>query len=295
LNYNWAPNVEISNTQISNPIVYNTNTRKYFVYLDYIDTTLKTSVCRVSDSVLVKVGRPDLKVIPEKPVACIGSSTQVELSTSAIPAHIYKYRWEPNQQGIAVEDSANSFISITPPNPKYYYVKVYNSQKPNCWARDSIFIDIQNLRTMPQIDGISMICQGDSVSLFIPEQVGYQNPVWYDVNNQPLGSSYKIKVGAAGKYFVKVDSGACRNTSDFKVVEYRKQDTLKMPQYDYTLCQGDTAILYYDINSGLIVPLWSTGYYGVSNKVSSSGQYFLVNARDQFGCPLIVVHCAFPT
>jgi gliding motility-associated-like protein len=288
LNYNWAPNVEISNTQIYNPIVYNTNTRKYYVYLDYMDTTLKKSVCRVSDTVLVKVGRPDVKIAPEKPVACIGSSTDIELSTSAIPAHIYKYRWEPNQQGIAIEDSANSFISISPPNPKYYYLNVYNSQNPNCWARDSVFVDVQNLRTMPQIDGISMICNGDSVSLYIPEQVGYKNPVWYDVNNQPLGNAYKIKVGAAGKYYIKVDSGACRNTSDFKVVEYRKQDTLKMPQYDYTLCQGDTAILYYDISSGLVVPLWSNGYYGVSNKVSTSGQYFIVNARDQFGCPLIL-------
>jgi gliding motility-associated-like protein len=288
LSYNWAPNVEISNTQIPNPIVYNTNTRKYFVYLDYIDTTLKKSVCRVSDTVLVNVGRPDVKFNPSNAVACIGGSASIELETSAIPAHIYKYRWDPNQQGIAVEDSTSTFLSITPPNPKYYYLSVYNSLNPNCWARDSIFVDVQYLRTMPQIDGVSLICKGDSVNLYIPQQVGYKNPIWFDENNQPLSNAFNLKVGAAGKYYVKVDSGACRNTSDFKVVEYRKNDTLKMPQYNYSICDKDTAILYYDISSGLTVPLWSNGYYGVTNKVTTSGQYFIVNAKDQYGCPLIL-------
>lgn len=288
LSYNWAPNVEISNTQIPNPIVYNTNTRKYFVYLDYIDTTLKKSVCRVSDTVLVNVGRPDVKFNPSNAVACIGGSASIELETSAIPAHIYKYRWDPNQQGIAVEDSTSTFLSITPPNPKYYYLSVYNSLNPNCWARDSIFVDVQYLRTMPQIDGVSLICKGDSVNLYIPQQVGYKNPIWFDENNQPLSNAFNLKVGAAGKYYVKVDSGACRNTSDFKVVEYRKNDTLKMPQYNYSICDKDTAILYYDISSGLTVPLWSNGFYGVTNKVTTSGQYFIVNAKDQYGCPLIL-------
>lgn len=288
LSYNWAPNVEISNTQIPNPILYNTNTRKYFVYLDYGDTTLKKSVCRVSDTVLVNVGRPDVKFNPSNAVACIGGSASIELETSAKPAHIYKYRWEPNQQGIAVEDSTSTFLSITPPNPKYYYLSVYNSLNPNCWARDSIFVDVQYLRTMPQIDGVSLICKGDSVNLYIPQQVGYKNPIWFDENNQPLSNAFNLKVGAAGKYYVKVDSGACRNTSDFKVVEYRKNDTLKMPQYNYSICDKDTAILYYDISSGLTVPLWSNGYYGVTNKVTTSGQYFIVNAKDQYGCPLIL-------
>jgi gliding motility-associated-like protein len=288
LSYNWAPNVEISNTQIPNPIVYNTNTRKYFVYLDYIDTTLKKSVCRVSDTVLVNVGRPDVKFNPSNAVACIGGSASIELETSAIPAHIYKYRWDPNQQGIAIEDSISTFLNITPPKPKYYYLSVYNSLNPNCWARDSIFVDVQYLRTMPQIDGVSLICIGDSVNLYIPLQVGYKNPIWFDENNQPLSNAFNLKVGAAGKYYVKVDSGACRNTSDFKVVEYRKNDTLKMPQYNYSICDKDTAILYYDISSGLTVPLWSNGFYGVTNKVTTSGQYFIVNAKDQYGCPLIL-------
>lgn len=286
--FNWVPPTYISNTQINNPIVYNESTTKFYVNLDYVDTNLNKSIniCRVGDTFLSKVGRPKIEFLPKDVVSCANKPVDVKATIDGFPSSLYDFKWNASL-GLDPNNLDNPKQTVQPPNPKYYYVRVSKLSNPNCWSLDSIFVGIQQLSAMPDLGGAVLLCKGDSALLSIPTGVGYKNPVWL-YNGNPLDTGYTIKVGKDGAYSTLVDSGACRNASALKYVTYRTPVEATLLQKDFKVCKGDTAVIVYNLGNGVTVPLWNNGVLNVVNKVTENGQYFLIKAKDQYGCDMKV-------
>lgn len=293
MNLEWNPPTYISNTLIDSPILYNKFTTKYYANLQYIDTNNggNKTVCAVRDTILVKVDRPEIEFYPLNAFSCEGTSVNVNAGVKGMNQNLYTYEWDTFVNGKMVVGLDMRRLTspnqvITPPSDGYYYVKVFSASNPNCWNRDSVYVTIQKKKTMPDIGSSTLLCPGQTLKLSIPTNVGYMNPIWYH-NNRKLDTGYSLVVTAAGDYYVEVDSGACRNVSLVKKVSYRSQDTVKLKDRNFTICEGDSATIYYDISSGVANPIWNTGSNKSFIRVNQAGEYFLVNPKDMFGCKMI--------
>jgi gliding motility-associated-like protein len=281
----WAPVEFISNTQIANPIIYNRFSTKYYTILSYVDTTFGQykEVCRVRDTIDVKVDRPIIRFDPPIAVACERKSVRVSAGVLGMNQNLYTYEWDTTQHGKVKEDYTSPVQLITPPNPGYHYITVRSINNPNCYSRDSIWVDIQKLKTMPDLGATALLCPGDSVLLSIPSDLGYKNPKWL-FNGQLIDTGYSLKVANPGAYSMIIDSGACTNKSLNKLVVLRKQDTATLLDTLLRICEGDTAIIRYNQNDYVANPIWNTGATTPYIKVNQAGVYYLVNPRDQYGC-----------
>lgn len=281
----WAPTEFISNTQISNPIIYNKFTTKYYTILNYIDTTYGNNkvVCRVRDTMNSIVDRPIIKFDPPVAVACEGKSITVSAGVLGMNPNLYTYEWDTTQFGKNKADYTSPVQIITPPNPGYHYVTVRSANNPNCYNRDSIWVGIQNLKTMPDLGAAALICPGDSVILSIPSNVGYKKPRWR-FGGQIIDTGFSIKVANPGAYSMIIDSGACTNTSLNKMIILRKKDTATLLETAFTICEGDSALIMYNQGDDVANPVWNTGATTPYIKVNQAGIYYLVNPRDQYGC-----------
>lgn len=281
----WAPKEFISNTQITNPIIYNRFSTKYYTILDYVDTTYGQSkvVCRVRDTMNSKVDRPSVSFDPPIAVACEGRSITVSAGVVGMNQNLYTYEWDTTEYGKVKADYTSPIQIITPPNPGYHYVKVRSANNPNCYNIDSLWVDIQKLKTMPDLGAAALICPGDSVLLSIPSNVGYKKPRWR-FGGQIIDTGYSLKVANPGAYSMIIDSGACTNTSLDKLIILRKKDTATLENKLATICEGDSALIMYTQSDGIANPIWNTGSTAPYIKVDQGGIYFLVNPRDQYGC-----------
>ena len=281
----WAPTEFISNTQISNPIIYNRFTTKYYTILDYVDTTYGKNkvVCRVRDTMNAIVDRPYVQFNPPIAVACEGKSITVSAGVLGMNPNLYTYEWDTTQYGKVKADYTSPVQIITPPNPGYHYVTVRSANNPNCYNTDSIWVDIQKLKTMPDLGAAALICPGDSVLLSIPSNVGYKNPRWRFAG-QIIDTGYSLKVSNPGTYSMMIDSGACTNTSLDKLIILRKKDTATLLDTSFSICEGDSALIMYNQGDDVANPIWNTGATTPYIKVDQAGIYYLVNPRDQYGC-----------
>jgi gliding motility-associated-like protein len=281
----WAPFDFISNTLVPNPIVYNRFTTKYYTILDYVDTTYNKNkvVCRVRDTMNSIVDRPYVSFDPPVAVACEGKSVTVSAGVVGMNPNLYTYEWDTTQFGKVKADYTSPVQIITPPNPGYHYVTVRSANNPNCYNNDSIWVDIQKLKTMPDLGAAALICPGDSVLISIPTNVGYKKPRWR-LGNQIIDTGYSIKVGSPGAYSMIIDSGACTNTSLDKLVILRKKDTATLIDTVFNICEGDSALIMYNQLDNVANPIWNTGATTPFIKVDQAGIYYLVNPRDQYGC-----------
>jgi gliding motility-associated-like protein len=281
----WAPSTFIGNTQVANPIIYNQFTTTYHTIVDYVDTTYGKSkvVCRVRDTMKSIVDRPYIAFDPPIALACEGQSVTVTAKVLGMNSNLYDFEWDTTQYGKVKADYTSSIQVITPPNPGYHYVKVRSKKNPNCFNIDSIWVDIQKQKPMPNLGAAALICPGDSVLLSIPTQLGYKNPRW-KFKGQIIDTSYAFKVAEPGAYSVIVDSGACTNSSLEKWVIMRKMDSANLLTTSAAICEGDTAILRYYQSSNIANPLWNTGATTPIIKVNQAGIYYLIDPRDQYGC-----------
>lgn len=290
----WAPPNQISNTLIHNPIIFNENTAVYHVKLDYLDTNYGANkiACTVRDTVLSKVGRPEITFNPNPAVSCQGATIPLVAGVRGTPSSLFNFTWDTTDKlGNAILGLDHSRLDnpnqrITPPNQTMYFVRAENAANPNCWSRDSIIVYIQNLQTMPDIGGAVLLCPGESAKVTIPRGTGYKNPLWY-YNNKPLDTGYQIELRQVGSYYVMVDSGACRNTSLVKNVTMRTPDTVRLPKKNFVICEGDSAYIYYDVSNYVANPIWNTGATTLAIKPNQAGIYFLVNPRNQFNCLMV--------
>lgn len=281
----WAPKEFISNTQVTNPTIYNRFSNKYYTILDYVDTTYGQSkvVCRVRDTMTSNVDRPYVSFDPPVAVACQGQSITVSGGVVGMNQNLYTYEWDTTQFGKVKADYTSPIQIITPPNPGYHYLTVRSANNPNCYNTDSIWVDIQMLKTMPDLGAAALICPGDSVLLSIPNNVGYKKPRWR-FGGQIIDTGYSIKVATPGAYSMIVDSGACTNTSLDKLIILRKKDTVTLVNKLATICEGDSALIMYTQSDDVANPIWNTGSTNPYIKVNQAGIYYLVNPRDQYGC-----------
>lgn len=281
----WAPFDFISNTQVPNPIIYNQFTTKYYTILDYVDTTYGKSkvVCRVRDTMRSIVDRPYITFDPPVAVACEGQSVTISAGVLGMNQNLYTYEWDTTQFGKVKADYTSPVQIVRPPNPGYHYVKVRSANNPNCYNVDSIWVDIQKLKTMPDLGAAALICPGDSVLLSIPNNVGYKKPRW-KFAGQIIDTGYSLKVANPGAYSMIIDSGACTNTSLDKWIVLRKKDTVGLLDKLTTICEGDSALIMYNQGDDVSNPLWNTGATEPYVKVNQGGIYYLVNPRDQYGC-----------
>lgn len=288
----WNPPTFISNTLLDSPIIYNQYTTKYYANLIYVDTNngKKKTVCSVRDTILSVVDAPRI-VFPYQVVACQGSSVDLTVGVEGMNSSLYLFEWDTFANGKVVHGLDMRRLTspnqkITPPREQYYYVRVYSASNPSCWNRDSVFVHIQNLKTMPDIGSSTQLCPGQTLKLAIPTNVGYRNPYWF-YNNRRLDTGYSLIVTQAGDYYVEVDSGACHNKSLIKTVTYRIQDTVRLPKTSFVACEGDSVSISYDVLAGVSNPIWNTGSTKYTIKVNQAGEYFLVKPKDMFGCNMI--------
>jgi gliding motility-associated-like protein len=282
---NWAPTSFISNTMIPDPIVYNKFTTQYYTILDYVDTTYgkQKVVCRVRDTMRSIVDRPKVKFDPPYLVSCEGKSVTVAAGVYGMNQNLYNYQWDTTQYGKVKSNYLSPNQVITPPNEGYHYVTVTSVNNPNCYNVDSVYVYIQELKTMPDLGGAALICPGDSLLLSIPTNTGYKNPKW-KFNGNIIESGYSLKVAAPGNYSMVVDSGACTNISDIKTLTLRTKLTATLVNTNITVCEGDSAMIMYNQNDNVSNPLWNVGLTTPYIKVTQPGKYFLVKPRDQYGC-----------
>jgi hypothetical protein len=286
---NWAPTTLISNTMIVSPIIYNKFSTLYHTILDYVDTNYGKNqvVCRVRDTIKANVDRPIIKFDPPIVVACEGKSTAVSAGVVGMNQNLYTYTWDTTQYGKIKANFTNPNQVITPPNAGYHYVTVSSVNNPSCYNVDSIYVSIQPQKTMPDIGGASLICLGDSLTLSIPNNIGYKNPKWR-LNGIEIESGFTIKVATPGEYSIVVDSGACTNTSDIKTLSLRSTQIATLVNKNMNICEGDSALIMHTQSDNIANPLWNIGLTTPYIKVTQAGKYFLVNPRDQFGCAMIM-------
>lgn len=278
----WAPAEFISNTRIFDPVIYNEFSTKYYAILDYVDINNKV-VCRVRDTMTSIVGRPLIVFEPARAVACQGGSVTVSAGVAGMNQNLFTYEWDTTQYGKEKAYYQSPVQVITPPNPGYHYVTVRSINNPNCYSRDSIWVDIQNLKTMPDLGAAALLCPGDSVTLSIPNDVGYKNPKWR-FNGKIIDTGYSIKVANPGAYSMVVDSGACTNTSLDKIITMRQKGSVGVVNKEITICEGDSALVLYNQADNVANPVWNTGSTQPYIKTNQAGIYYLVNPRDQYGC-----------
>jgi gliding motility-associated-like protein len=293
--FQWAPPLDISNSGVSNPIFFPNGTRKYHVRTEYRRDIFEnnvavrdTLICIVRDTILVDVSRPQILFKPEKPASCEDGTVKMEVEVNVANQSEYKIFWDPNQIGIDNDDLNAEELEIAPVKPGYYYVNVAKNDTPRCFNRDSIWIDVQPKKIMPaSLAGVDYVCFNDSVELKIPIDVGYKNPIWRK-GNQVISNEFIIKVADTGRYFVEVDSGACRNRSGFREIIFYKPDTVEFTTYKEDICQGDSVFVSLDLNSGVTVPLWNDGVLSYKRYFTQGGVYFIVNPIGNNGCPMFI-------
>ncbi len=141
-----------------------------------------------------------------------------------------------------------------------------------------LFCDIE--RPLVDSTGPKSICQGDSVTLFVPP--GYARYQWY-INNVPSSSDtlYRVVAKRASTFSVKVwNSGGCYDYSDTVRVNVLARPQL-MVQGPRALCTGDTTLL--DVGPGYTTYLWSNGAITPSIRVWEAGAYKVTVTNAQ-GC-----------
>jgi gliding motility-associated-like protein len=293
--FQWAPPLDISNSGVSNPIFFPNGTRKYHIRAEYRRDLFvnnvavrDTLICIVRDTILVDVSRPQILFKPLNPAACEDGKVKMEVEVNVANQSEYKIFWDPNQIGIDNDDLNAEELEIAPIKPSYYYVSVAKNDTPRCYNRDSIWIDVQPKKIMPaSLAGVDYVCFNDSVELKIPIDVGYKNPIWRK-GNQIISNEYIIKVADTGRYFVEVDSGACRNRSGFREIIFYKPDTVEFTTYKEDICEGDSVFVSLDLNSGVTTPLWNDGVLSYKRYFKQGGVFFIVNPIGNNGCPMFI-------
>ncbi|MCU0327533.1 MAG: gliding motility-associated C-terminal domain-containing protein [Chitinophagales bacterium] len=287
--YTWGPSIGLSNSRISNPIVFHGDSITYKVIVDYIDTfrNVDTLKCRVDTVLTVNVTRPNLTFLPNPVGVCAGDSVFLRVSSDSLPFSRYKYQWEA-ALGIdsAYLNRQNIFVKPLK-RDKYYKVKIEDVNDSTCWNIDSISINIQNRKPMPDIGTQALICPGQSYRFTIPDSLGYKNVKWYFEGNF-IDTGYVFHATRPGFYEAQVDSGFCSNFSRVFELRSRNANSVKLIDTFISICQGQAANIRYDLSSGVSDLLWNNGSKSIINTVTEPGLYYVIRAKDQFGCNMIV-------
>ncbi len=151
-NYSWSPNIDISNTNTSNPNIYPSATTTYILTVDSLGFI-------ASDSVTIYVYPNPVISSSQDQVICNGG-TPLDISVTNIPGATYS--WNPTN--FLDNSSANqtSFTSsLTSSNT--YFVTVGLG---GCYSTDSVEINVNPIPTALINATPNPACIGDDIVLF---------------------------------------------------------------------------------------------------------------------------------
>jgi|GEM_PF-1057638 len=150
VDYQWFPNIFISDDTIGNPIIYPDTSTWYYV-------TGGVVTCNTVDSLFIRVYDPGIDIPLPDTIAVCASSPLVQLLS--VPVEMGGlYSWEPGGQ---VVDSTQQNPAVIPDSAGYFYVTY---DLGGCLDIDSVYIDYGGQVPLSVIPDTT-ICLGEGIIL----------------------------------------------------------------------------------------------------------------------------------
>lgn len=125
------------------------------------------------------------------------------------------------------------------------------------------------------LDGLSTICEGESVTVFLPE--GADDYSWYLNGLQIANDTSNVSIDQAGEIYATAANGHCTLTSDTLTIEVQPLPDPNLTVDDTVACAGEIIIL--KAQDGYDSYQWNTsdfplpGEVGPNLEVTESGMY----------------------
>jgi len=265
--YVWTPADSISDVNVSDPIVWPTDTTEYFV------TVTDSNSCVNIDSVTITVHPLPIVSAGIDDTICIGETTQL-IGTGALT-----YLWSPND---SISDNTVAFPFVWPTDTTDYIV--VGTDANGCVESDTVNILVIPLPIVTASSDVQ-ICIGDSTQL---SATGADSYVW-----TPNGSLVNAVVQDpialptdTTEYIVQgVDLNGCINT-DTVIVTVNPLPNADAG-FNVNICEGDNVLLG---ATGGESYLWSPSPYLNHDTVADplafpdTSMMFYVQVTDSNGC-----------
>lgn len=221
--YVWTPNTAISDTSISNPIVFPTVTTTYYVL------GTDSNGCENLDSVVVTVNPLPSILTSNDTAICLGDCAQLSASGGS------SYTWTP---GATLSDSTIFNPVACPTINTTYLVTVTDSN--SCTDTASVNVDINPL---PVIDaGPDLwLCSGDSIQLNATGGINYSWTPSSGLSDTTIANPWAFPTDTSNYIVTGTDTNGCSNTDTLQIIV---NDEVPIdPGMDTTICFGDTIML----------------------------------------------------
>lgn len=131
--YSWYPNLHLSNSNISDPIVFVSDSERYYLVVT------NSAGCKDTDDVIIRLfSDPVFNISPHHADLCIGDSLQITASGADV------YYWWPDSNSIALSDNV---ILVYPDTNMTYFVAVKDT---TCGVTDTVGSEII-VRPLPKL------------------------------------------------------------------------------------------------------------------------------------------------
>ncbi len=251
--YSWSTGSTASNITVNNNGWYS---------ISVVDN----STCKMKDSVYVSIGTlPVLNVSSNSPI-CEPDSLIVEVLN---PNNNVNYSWVgPAGNYIG----ASWIISPSMSNYSGNYTVIATQSNSLCTATAQINVVVnQHPNTNLITEDTLYVC--DNIPITIDAGSGYIQYIWNNGSNQS-----SITVDTSGTFHVIVrDNNQCKIMDQVIVQEAAK------PQFyltDYSICTGDTIVLFVSLNNAQNQYLWNNGITDSLIEVTNPGTYILTVTND---------------
>ncbi len=219
--YHWIPNTGLNIDTGS--VVYASPQ----VSTNYIVEGLVNG-CISYDTVFVEVILLDsLSFLVDNSILCPGDSTSITVYGAD------SYQWEP-AIGLSVDQGA--IVQASPNNSTTYYV---TGEVNGCQVLDSISILVNPVSNLILDQSDSIICSGDSVSLYAQ---GADNITWYFESDTLYGDTVYVAPEITTEFQVHGYLDGCRIV-DSLLVSVEVMPTLSVGLNNTSICLGDTGLI----------------------------------------------------
>ncbi len=224
--FNWTPPGGLSNANINNPNASPAITTKYIV-------VASDSFCSASDTVIVKVNKNDVKIVPANAQICLG--TPLTLSSDTVAS---SYAWSTGQTTDSIQVTTGGMYYLT------------DIDRHGCKAKDSV--NVQAFTKVPLTAKDSSICIGHSVAMRVDSgnYVYSWNPA-ASLNNSNIFDPIATPT-ATTIYTVTVTNGPCVSRDSAKIT------VLPVP---FLHPQPDSIMIFYGETVNLFVTSSDSGWH----------------------------------
>lgn len=275
--YYWTSNPSGFTSTISNPTIYPTITRTY-----YLTETIDSTGCSASDSVRVTINPlPDAKTGGDHTI-CIGDT--ILLGAPAIAGHDYVWK---TRAGAFI--SNNSEIKVSPLVSTTYFLTetIFTT---GCQKNDSAHITVNSL-SGGNIGNDQTICGSGTVKI----GVSWKSGINYKWSSKPTGLSATTSYVSLSPsitrmyYLTQVDTKTgCTRTDSVLIKVFPK--LIADAGGNRTICPGESVQIGKPAIKGISYSWTSspTGFYSAQSnpviKPTASTTYYLTETVDSSGC-----------